>query len=143
MNASRILIEKGSAVFTVSPDNTLVEAARTLADRRVGACVVVDAGGKPVGVFSERDLARVVGLDGAEALSRRVSEAMSRTLYTAAPSASIDELMGLMTERRIRHVIIVEDGAMAGVVSIGDVVKRRIAQAEAEAESLKAYIEGA
>jgi CBS domain-containing protein len=94
------------------------------------------------GVFSERDLARAVAAEGAAALSETVSTVMSTRLVTATPSATIDELMGQMTDRRVRHILIVEEGALAGVVSIGDVVKRKIATAEAEAESLKAYIEG-
>ncbi|XBQ15169.1 MAG: CBS domain-containing protein [Oceanicaulis sp.] len=143
MNASRIIAEKGGTVFTVSPGDTLVEAARTLTEKKVGAAVVVDGAGAPVGVFSERDLARVVAESGEAALSTSVADVMSKRLFTAEPAASVDELMSLMTERRIRHVIIMDGGAMAGVVSIGDVVKRKIAEAEAEAESLKAYIEGA
>jgi CBS domain-containing protein len=93
-------------------------------------------------VFSERDLARAVAGSGAAALSEPVSSVMSTRLVTAAPSATIDELMGQMTDRRVRHILIMDEGALAGVVSIGDVVKRKIATAEAEAESLKAYIEG-
>ncbi|MEQ8406072.1 MAG: CBS domain-containing protein [Oceanicaulis sp.] len=143
MTASRILSEKGAAVYTVQPGDTLVEAARTLSSRKVGAAVVVDGGGKPVGVFSERDLAKAVGGGGAGALEKTVKTVMSTDLVCAGPGAAIDELMGMMTDRRVRHIIILDDGALAGVVSIGDVVKRKIADAEAEAESLKAYIEGA
>jgi len=143
MTASRILSEKGAEVFTVRPSDTLAEAARTLSRHKVGAAVAVDADGGPLGVFSERDLAKAVGADGAKALTRTVAEVMSTSLVCATPGASIDELMGLMTDRRVRHILIMEGAALAGVVSIGDVVKRKIAEAEAEAESLKAYIEGA
>ena len=143
MTASRILIDKGAEVFTVSPEDTLVEAAVTLSAHKVGAAVAVDAAGKPVGVFSERDLAKAVGAHGAAALDKTVGEVMSTDLVSASPSTSIDTLMGLMTDRRVRHVLVLEDGTLAGVVSIGDVVKRKIAEAAAEAESLKAYIEGA
>jgi CBS domain-containing protein len=142
MTAARIITEKGREVFTVSPDASLVEAARTLTDHKVGAAVVVNGGHEPVGVFSERDLARAVAGAGAAALNETVSTVMSTRLVTAAPSATIDELMGQMTDRRVRHILIMDEGALAGVVSIGDVVKRKIATAEAEAESLKAYIEG-
>lgn len=142
MTAARIITEKGREVFTVSPDASLVEAARTLTEHKVGAAVVVNGGREPVGVFSERDLARAVARSGAAALSEPVSSVMSTRLVTAAPSATIDELMGQMTDRRVRHILIMDEGALAGVVSIGDVVKRKIATAEAEAESLKAYIEG-
>jgi CBS domain-containing protein len=143
MVASRILSDKGAEVFTVRPDDDLVTAARLLTEKRVGAAVVVDQAGSPVGVFSERDLARSIAEAGSEGLARKVSEAMSSDLVTAAPGASIDQLMGLMTHRRVRHIIIMEASAMVGLVSIGDVVKRKIAEAEAEADSLKAYIEGA
>ncbi|MGJ3232605.1 MAG: CBS domain-containing protein [Oceanicaulis sp.] len=143
MTASRILSEKGSDVFTVRPSDTLVEAASTLSRHKVGAAIALDAEGRPAGVFSERDLAKAVGAHGAAALDKTVDEVMSTSLVCADPGTSIDDLMGLMTERRVRHIIILEDGRLAGVVSIGDVVKRKIAEAEAEAESLKAYIEGA
>lgn len=143
MTASRILSEKGSAVFTIRPDDTLTAAAGLLHSQGVGAAVVVDGDGRPVGVFSERDLTRVVAQDGPEGLSARVADCMSRDLITAQPGASIDSIMGQMTEQRVRHVIIMDAGTMIGVVSIGDVVKRRIAEAQAEADSLKAYIEGA
>lgn len=141
MTAARILSAKGSEVFTIRPDDDLVSAARVLTDKRVGAVVVIDGAGAPVGVFSERDLARMIARTGPEALTLKVADAMSRDLVTAAPGVSIDHLMALMTERRVRHVIIMESADMAGLVSIGDVVKRKIA--DAEADSLKAYIEGA
>jgi CBS domain-containing protein len=142
MTAARIISEKGREVFTVSPDASLIDAARTLTEHKVGAAVVVNGAHEPVGVFSERDLARAVAEAGAAALNETVSTVMSTRLVTATPSATIDELMGQMTDRRVRHILIMDEGALAGVVSIGDVVKRKIATAEAEAESLKAYIEG-
>ncbi len=143
MLASRILEDKGSTVFSVSPGDSLTEAARTLCDHKVGAAVVIDTAGRPVGVFSERDLAKAIGKSGPAALSEPVSSVMSTALVTAGPTATIDDLMGLMTDKRVRHILIMDGNQMAGVVSIGDVVKRKIATAEAEAESLKAYIEGA
>ncbi|MCP2677946.1 CBS domain-containing protein [Maricaulaceae bacterium NA33B04] len=99
--------------------------------------------GKPVGVFSERDLAKAIGKSGAKALGEPVSSVMSTALVTAGSAATVDQLMSLMTEKRVRHILIMDGNALVGVVSIGDVVKRKIATAEAEAESLKAYIEGA
>lgn len=143
MQASRILAEKGDTVYTVLPMQTLTEAAKTLSHHKVGAVIVVGPDKQPVGVFSERDLARAIAQSGAEALSHTVKSVMSTGLITASPKAGMDELLSLMTERRVRHLIIMEEGRMAGLVSIGDVVKRKIAHAEAEAESLKAYIEGA
>lgn len=142
MTARRILKEKGGAVVSVRPTDTVEQAAQTLSANNVGAVLVFDAANAPIGVFSERDLMRAVARDGAAALSRPVSALMSEKLVIARPGASFDELMTLMTDRRVRHVIIMEGRTLKGVVSIGDVVKRKIASAEAEAESLKAYIEG-
>jgi CBS domain-containing protein len=142
MTARRILDEKGGAVVSVRPADTVEQAAQTLSANNVGAVLVFDAVNAPIGVFSERDLMRAVARDGAAALSRPVSALMSENLVIARPNASFDDLMTLMTDRRVRHVIIMEGRALKGVVSIGDVVKRKIASAEAEAESLKAYIEG-
>lgn len=143
MNAGRILSEKGREVFTVTPSTSLLDAARELTDRRVGAVVIMEDSGRPQGVFSERDLARALAGEGAAVLTEPVSGVMSRNLVTAGVNAGIDELMGLMTQRRVRHILILEDGELVGLVSIGDVVKRKIAEAEAEAESLKNYIESA
>jgi len=140
MNASRILHEKGGTVFSVSPEACLEDAARELTSRNVGAVVVLDSAGEPVGVFSERDLARRISESGAAALGTTVSACMSRTLVTAPEETEIDDLMRLMTERRVRHILVVGAGGLVGVVSIGDVVKRKIAAAEAEAEALKEYI---
>ena len=141
MHASQILRDKGNDVFTVDPNMSLIEAAQLLTEKRVGAAVVISADHKPIGVFSERDLARIIATKGESALKCTVEEVMSTKLITASQSESIDRLMEIMTDRRVRHVIIMTNGAMAGMVSIGDVVKRKIAAAEAEAESLKAYIE--
>lgn len=142
MTAARILDDKGATVFTLRPSQTLHEAAVALNQHKVGAVIVTD-GDRPVGVFSERDLARSIAVSGAAALSEPVESVMSTGLITAGPAEGIDALLALMTEKRVRHIIIMDQGRMTGVVSIGDVVKRKIAHAEAEAESLKAYIEGA
>jgi len=143
MTAGKILSHKGSDVVTIRPEDTLEAAVRVLRDKRIGAAVVLGADGQPAGVFSERDLVRMVADHGAAALSMPVSSAMTRGLITAEPGAHVDDLMAMMTDRRVRHIIILESGRMTGVVSIGDVVKRKIAEAQAEAETLKAYIETA
>tara|TARA_A100001391_G_scaffold173531_1_gene135572 strand:- start:98 stop:529 length:432 start_codon:yes stop_codon:yes gene_type:complete len=143
MTAARILDDKGATVFTVRPTQSLQEAAAALTQYKVGAVIVTGADQEPVGVFSERDLARAVAQSGASALIEPVSSVMSTGLITASPSDTVDTLLSLMTEKRVRHIIIMKGSDMQGVVSIGDVVKRKIAQTEAEAESLKAYIEGA
>jgi len=143
MTAGKILSHKGSDVVTIRPEDTLEAAVRVLRDKRIGAAVVLGDDGQPAGVFSERALVRMVADHGAAALSMPVSSAMTRGLITAEPGAHVDDLMAMMTDRRVRHIIILESGRMTGVVSIGDVVKRKIAEAQAEAETLKAYIETA
>lgn len=143
MTAARILDDKGATVFTIRPTQSLQEAAAALTQYKVGAVIVTGANQDPVGVFSERDLARAIAQSGASALIEPVSSVMSTGLITASPSDTVDRLLSLMTEKRVRHIIIMQGSGMLGVVSIGDVVKRKIAQTEAEAESLKAYIEGA
>ncbi|WP_430431858.1 CBS domain-containing protein [Oceanicaulis sp.] len=143
MTAVRILDDKGATVFTIRPTQSLQDAAAALTQYKVGAVIVTGADQEPVGVFSERDLARSIAQSGASALIEPVSSVMSTGLITASPSDDIDTLLSLMTDKRVRHIIIMQGPDMLGVVSIGDVVKRKIAQTEAEAESLKAYIEGA
>ena len=140
MLVSDILRSKGDAVFTVEPDVSLRGAAAVLAERRVGAVVVIAPGGGVEGILSERDVARVVGEDGAEALGRAVAEVMTRRVVFAEPGHRVDQLLALMTDRRIRHLPVCRDGRLVGLVSIGDLVKVKIAEAEAEAADLKAYI---
>ena len=144
MTAPRILDEKGGEVISVQPNLTLRQAAQVLTEHRIGAVIVLDEGAdQPLGVFSERDLARLMAEQGAEALEHPVSAVMSTTLVTATPQTDVNTLMAVMTERRVRHVLILQDGGLVGVVSIGDVVKRRIADVEADAAALRAYIETA
>lgn len=143
MTAGKILSHKGSDVVTIRPEDMLEAAVRVLRDKRIGAAVVLGNDGQPAGVFSERDLVRMIADHGAQALAMPVSSAMTRGLITAGPHTHVDELMAMMTDRRVRHIIILDEGRMAGLVSIGDVVKRKIADAEAEAETLKSYIETA
>jgi len=142
MNAAHILSKKGGDVFTISADATLLDATKVLAHHKVGAIVVCEEAAHPIGVFSERDLVRVLSQHGSAGLSQTVATVMTRDLITVAATASIDEMMQLMTEKRVRHLLIMEDSVLEGVVSIGDVVKDKIASAEAEAESLKDYIAG-
>jgi CBS domain-containing protein len=140
MLIAHVLKDKGDKIHTISPDISLADAARELEARKVGALIVVDASGRLVGVFSERDLVREVGQRGGACLSDRVALAMSRGVITASPDETVDEGLGRMTDRRIRHLPVVEDGRLVGVVSIGDLVKARIAKAEAEAAAMHAYI---
>ncbi|AZU04704.1 signal transduction protein with CBS domains [Glycocaulis alkaliphilus] len=143
MNVAAILAQKGRDVITIAPHTTLAEATHVLAEHRIGAVVVADRDGDVAGVFSERDLARAISRDGAAVLDQPVSSVMTRALVTASSTTHIDALMELMTEKRVRHIIIMDDGRMSGFVSIGDVVKRKIESVQAEAGALKAYIETA
>lgn len=140
MNAASILAHKGADVVTAAPEDTIEDAARVLTAKNIGAVVILDASGMPAGVLSERDITAAIGREGAHALTMRVSECMSRDVLVCRPSDSLDVLMGRMTNRRIRHLPVAEGGKLLGVVSIGDVVKQKIAEAEAEAEAMKSYI---
>jgi CBS domain-containing protein len=139
MLVSQLLKSKGEAVFTALPHETLQGAATMLHARRVGAMVVMD-GDRVVGILSERDVVRAVSEQGGAALSRPISEVMSRDVVFAEPKEPLDLLLERMTDRRIRHLPVCQDGRLIGIVSIGDLVKAKIAETEAEAQTLKAYI---
>jgi len=138
---SQILKEKGDVVFTASPSETVQAAAALLHARRVGAMVVLDSGQKIVGIVSERDIVRVVAEKGAEGLTLTVADCMTRDVVFAHPQETVDSLLGRMTDRRIRHLPVCnKEGRLVGIISIGDLVKSKIAETVAEAEGLKAYI---
>jgi CBS domain-containing protein len=140
MLVSQILKDKGDLVFTASPHETVAAAAALLLSRHVGALVIVDDQDMVVGILSERDVVRVVAEKGAAGLNQTVSSCMSRDVVFAAPTETVHSLLERMTDRRIRHLPVLKDGRLAGLVSIGDLVKSKIAESEAEAENLKAYI---
>jgi len=140
MTVARILKDKGRDVATIAPEETLQDAVNMLSARRIGALVVTDFAGRVAGILSERDIVRAACRNGGEALGEPVSAHMTREVVTCGNDDSIGRLMEIMTAGRMRHLPVVEDGVLAGIISIGDVVKRRIAEAELEAESLKAYI---
>jgi len=140
MLVSQILKDKGDLVFTASPNETIAAAAALLHTRRVGAMVIVDAADAVAGILSERDVVRAVAEKGAAALTQPISSCMSTDVVFAGPSETVGSLLERMTDRRIRHLPVVKDGRLMGIVSIGDLVKSKIAEAEAEAETLKAYI---
>jgi len=142
MTVAQILKDKGTAVTTMQAGQTVCEAAALLRRERIGAVVVVDARHAVAGVFSERDVVRALSEAGHEALDRPIRDFMSVDVVTCRMSDTIDMLMSSMTGRRIRHLPVVEEGRLCGIVSIGDVVKRRIADAEAEASMLKQYVAG-
>ena len=139
MLVAEILKDKGDAVFHIRPDARLGDACGELDRLGVGALIVCDED-RVVGVVSERDVVRAVAQDGAAALDRPVSDIMTAEVVFAAPSETVAILMGRMTDRRIRHLPVLREGRLAGVISIGDVVKCQIAEATHEAESLRTYI---
>src|SRR5436190_23356585 len=140
MLLSQILKDKGDLVFTASPNETIGAAAALLHTRRVGALVLVDEEGSVVGILSERDIVRAVAELGDRALSRPVSICMSAEVIFAQPNETVDDLLGRMTDRRIRHLPVIKDDRLVGIVSIGDLVKRKIDEIESEAQTLKSYI---
>ena len=140
MNVEQLLSGKGHDVISVQPHRTLAEAIRTLSEKRIGAVVVMGADGALVGILSERDIIRALGELGAGALESAVSRSMTSKVVTCRPQASVDELMEIMTTGRFRHVPVVENGRVTGIVSIGDVVKHRVAAIEAESKAMRDYI---
>lgn len=140
MTVARILAEKGGSVVTIPPRRTVDEAIHLLAEKRIGALVVGDAEGRVIGILSERDVMRALATAGAAALDHPVSDYMTQKVVTCTRRTSVENVMETMTEGRFRHLPVVEDGRLIGVVSIGDVVKRRIAAVEAEHQAMRDYI---
>lgn len=140
MLVSQILKTKGDSVFTVTPHETVGSISALLHSRRVGALVVTDGQDHVVGIVSERDVVRVVAEQGAAGLGQPITGCMSKDVIFADPTESVDQLLSRMTDRRIRHLPVCRDERLVGIVSIGDLVKAKIAEAEAEAEGLKNYI---
>ena len=140
MRLDQILQTKPAGVITIGADMTLLEAARLLDEKRIGSAVATADDGAIVGVLSERDITRRVARHGAAALNMTVADAMTRDVITASGSETLDEGLARMTDRRIRHLPIVENGDLVGLVSIGDLVKWKIRETEAEAEAMKSYI---
>ncbi|HMM14320.1 MAG: CBS domain-containing protein [Parvibaculum sp.] len=139
MNVASILKAKGSDVVTATPVMTLGETARLLTSRRIGAVVVLH-GQQVLGILSERDIVKAVAASGAEALDRPVRDFMTSRVTTCDLNDSADELMDIMTNGRFRHLPVVHKGELVGIVSIGDVVKHRIAETVMETEAMRLYI---
>lgn len=143
MNVQSILAAKGTKVATILSGATLGEAVSQLRDHGVGALVVSDDGAGIDGILSERDIVRALAAQGADCLDNAVGSAMSSNVVTCQAADSVDKLMVMMTDRRIRHLPVLEsDGSMAGIISIGDVVKYRVGELESENENLHNYIQG-
>jgi CBS domain-containing protein len=142
MNVEQILRGKGKRVATVAPQATIADAVATLQRERVGALVVSRDGIAVEGIISERDVIHGLARLGVRLLEAKVDELMTRRVFTCTPVDSVAELMAEMTERRIRHIPVLRDGALAGIVSIGDVVKMRLDEMEYETSSLRSFIAG-
>ena len=140
MTVARILSEKGREVFTTQPHRTLKEVIDLLASKGVGAVVVSDASMSVLGILSERDVVRVIAQYGAAALDDPVSRHMTAKVITVTRDDTIDHVMQTMTEGRFRHVPVVEDGRLIGIISIGDVVKRHVNMIDSERQALREYI---
>ena len=140
MQVENILQSKGAAVHTVTAGAPLSEAVQLLNTHKIGAVVVVDAMGGVAGILSERDIVRRLGSDPAGLLASPVRTAMTAKVITATRAHTVSDLMELMTRHRIRHIPVVEGSKLVGIVSIGDVVKRKIEETEQEALALREYI---
>ncbi|HEY3304314.1 MAG TPA: CBS domain-containing protein [Candidatus Binatia bacterium] len=136
-----ILQRKGNQIWSVAPDSTVYDALMLMAEQNVGALLVLD-GEKIVGVFSERDYARKVILKGKASKETSVDEIMTSEVTTVHPGQSVEECMGLMTDKRIRHLPVLEGEKLAGLISIGDVVKAIISDREFIIKQLESYITG-
>ncbi len=143
MTIAAILKQKGADVARVAPTATVADVAQHLREKRIGAVLVMDSAGQLLGIVSERDIVSCLAKEGARVLEMTAAQLMTRDLHTATPKTSVPEAMAQMTERRVRHLPVLDDGRLAGIVSIGDIVKARIDQQAQEVDSLKAYVAGA
>ena len=143
MTIAGILKHKGHHVTTVEPAMTIAEVVQVLTSKRIGAVLVLDTGGQLLGVLSERDIVCKLAEHGARTLEMTAAQLMTTEVTTASPQTTVDQAMGMMTDGRFRHIPVVEGGHLAGLVSIGDVVKAKITDAEQEVDSLRAYVAGA
>jgi CBS domain-containing protein len=135
-----ILSRKGADVVTIEPNATVAQAAKVLSERRIGAVVVTGADRRVVGILSERDIVRALGAQGARVLETAVADMMTRKVVTCTQQDSLAELMEQMTQGKFRHVPVVDQGQLVGIISIGDVVKSRLEEMESESAAMREYI---
>lgn len=140
MFVNDILKRKGSAITSVTAGQPIAEALALMAQHRIGAVLVVDGAGGIAGILSERDLVRAMNKNGKAVFDKTVGDLMTSPVVTCTPKDPVGAIEGMMTAQRFRHVPVVEDGKIVGIVSIGDVVKTRIEEAEAEVDALRRYI---
>ena len=142
MTVRAILDTKGHQILSVGPDDRLSAAIKLLGERKIGAVLVMNQG-RLEGILSERDIVRVLGERGAGALEEPVSQVMTRKVVTCKETDTVAELMEMMTTGKFRHLPVVEDGKVVGLISIGDIVKWRVREYETEQEALRDYIKTA
>jgi CBS domain-containing protein len=140
MNLKEVLAAKGPRSITASAKSSIADAIRTMHAEKVGAVMVPDAEGCPVGIFTERDVVRLYADGERDFETLRVEARMTCSVVLGRLSMPVDEALGLMTERRFRHLPVVEDGRLLGLVSIGDLVKVKLSETAQEAQALRAYI---
>jgi CBS domain-containing protein len=140
MNVAAILKLKGRDVLTAPPDTKLLEVARLLGENKIGCIVIVDGDANVAGIVSERDIVQELARSGTSVMEEPVEVCMTKSVVTCRESDTTDQLMGEMTAHRFRHMPVVERGRLVGLVSIGDVVRMRIAEAEMEAAAMREYI---
>lgn len=145
MNVKAILAAKvtealGGDVVSIAPTATLADAARRLAEHRIGSLVIAGAGGRLAGILSERDIVRAVAEQGAAALDLTVGQVMTRNVTTCGPDDAVASIMERMTEGKFRHMPVLDGGQLVGLISIGDVVKDRLTEIESEAQAMRDYI---
>lgn len=140
MTVSTIIAEKGRDVVTIEPGASLADAAKLLAERRIGAVLVLGADRRLVGIISERDIVRALAAHGAAALDEPVSQTMTRRVETCNERETIGSIMERMTDGKFRHLPVIDQGRLVGIVSIGDVVKHRLHEMERESAAMRDYI---
>lgn len=140
MTIASILHGKPHRLISVAPEQTIQQATEVLARERIGALLVLKPNGDIAGIISERDIVRAIGTKGGDILARPVAELMTKDVTCASPDDTADDAMALMTQRRFRHLPVREGGRIVAMISIGDVVKQKVEDAEAESQSLREYI---
>lgn len=142
MSVASLLKGKGSEIISLKAENTIAEAVALLSSKKIGAALVLADDGSLAGILSERDVIRGLGEKGADIMSQSVNSLMTSKVETCSPNDSVESLMKRMTEGRFRHVPVEDENGVCGVISIGDVVKSRMAELEHEADAMRSYIAG-
>lgn len=143
MHVSSVLRQKGADVASVGADQTIAETAALLSQKQIGAALVLAPSGDVLGVISERDIVRGIAASGQNCLTLTVRSLMTENVITCSPDDKLDDIMSMMTEHRIRHLPVMDGGRLAGIISIGDVVKNRVAEIEMESKAMREYIASA